>query len=164
MEAQIESVRGNLMAFKNKPAKAVRACHFSDFTSTPTPGLVIPRVPVVHPNGATSQKNRSWKDIVEHWLVGDPDRGLKTPLKDWPKEWYQGANRRFEGDHRAGVCQPVSQHWYLLCLRHCSPSSGYDSNEAHFLVAYPEAELGHQLLKAVNEARVAREERISRRK
>jgi hypothetical protein len=36
-----------------------------------------------------------WKDIVECWLVGDPDRGLKTPLKDWPKEWYQGANRQF---------------------------------------------------------------------
>jgi hypothetical protein len=37
MEAQIESMRGNLMALKNKPAKAVRACHFSDFTSTPYP-------------------------------------------------------------------------------------------------------------------------------
>jgi hypothetical protein len=36
-----------------------------------------------------------WKDVVERWLVGDPDGGLKTPLKDWPKEWYQGANRRF---------------------------------------------------------------------
>jgi hypothetical protein len=61
----------------------------------PTNGLVIPRVPVARPNGTTSPKNGSWKDIVEHWLVGDPDRGLKTPLKDWPKEWYQGANRRF---------------------------------------------------------------------
>jgi hypothetical protein len=41
----------------------------------------------------------------------------------------------------------------------------YDSNEARFLAAYPAAELGHtQLLKAVNEARVARGERISRRK
>ncbi|KAJ8593535.1 Bromodomain-containing protein [Rhizopogon salebrosus TDB-379] len=46
------------------------------------PGLVIPRVPVAHPNGTTSPKNRFWKDIVEHWLVGDPDRGLNTPLKD----------------------------------------------------------------------------------
>jgi hypothetical protein len=57
-------------------------------------------VPVAHPNGTTSPKNRSWKDIVEHWLVGDPDRGLKTPLKDWPKEWYQGANRRFASKYQ----------------------------------------------------------------
>ncbi|KAJ8579930.1 Bromodomain-containing protein, partial [Rhizopogon salebrosus TDB-379] len=47
MEAQIESMHGNLMALKNKPAKAVH----------------------------------------------------------WPKEWYQGANRRFEGDHRTFVNQ-----------------------------------------------------------
>jgi hypothetical protein len=66
----------------------------------PTPGLVIPRVPVSHPNGTTSPKNRSWKDIVEHWLVGDPDRGLNTPLKDWPKEWYQGANQRFASKYQ----------------------------------------------------------------
>jgi hypothetical protein len=134
MEAQIESMRGNLMALKNKPAKekkkekkekapvatachrstssftwthhrpeqcphittspyAVRPCHFSDFTSTPYPR---PRDSTgAHPNGTTSPKNKSWKDIVEHWLVGDPDRGLNTPLKDWPKEWYQGANRWF---------------------------------------------------------------------
>jgi hypothetical protein len=64
------------------------------------PGLVIPRVPVAHPNGTSSSKNRSWKDIVEHRLVGDPDRGLNTPLKDWPKEWYQGANRRFASKYQ----------------------------------------------------------------
>lgn len=61
----------------------------------PTPGLVIPRIPVTRINGTSSPKNKSWKEIVEHWLVGDRDRGLTTPLKDWPKEWYQGANRRF---------------------------------------------------------------------
>ncbi|KAG2128935.1 uncharacterized protein EDB93DRAFT_1095770 [Suillus bovinus] len=52
-------------------------------------------VPFACANGTTSPKNRSWKDIVEHWLVDDPNRGLKTLLKDWPKEWYQGINRQF---------------------------------------------------------------------
>ncbi|KAG1767407.1 hypothetical protein EDD22DRAFT_819284 [Suillus occidentalis] len=39
----------------------------------PTPGLVIPRVPVTRSNGTCSPKNKSWKEIVEHWLVGDQD-------------------------------------------------------------------------------------------
>ncbi|KAG1723631.1 hypothetical protein EDB19DRAFT_1951960 [Suillus lakei] len=96
--------------------------------SLPTPGLVIPRVPVTHPNGTTSPKSKSWKDIIEHWLIGNPDRGLRMPLKDWPKEWYE-------------------------------------LNESHFLIAYPEAEMGHmQLLRAINEARAALVQRISRKK
>jgi hypothetical protein len=45
-------------------------------------------VPVAHPNGTTSP-------LEGRRLVGDPDGGLKTPLKDWPKEWYQGVNRWF---------------------------------------------------------------------
>jgi hypothetical protein len=84
---------------RHRPMPSVRATSVTS-QALPTPGLVIPRVPVAHPNGTTSPKNRSWKDIVEHWLVGDPDRGLKTPLKDWPKEWYQGANRRFASKYQ----------------------------------------------------------------
>ncbi|KAG1870629.1 hypothetical protein DFJ58DRAFT_652909 [Suillus subalutaceus] len=119
----------------------------------PTAGLVIPRVPVSRPNGTTSLKSRSWKEIVEHWLVGDPDRGLVTPLKDWPKEWYQGANRRFASKYHQRA---------TIALEFINE---YDSNEARFLASYPEAELGHtQLLKAINEARTARGERVSRRK
>ncbi|KAG1848191.1 hypothetical protein C8R48DRAFT_569353, partial [Suillus tomentosus] len=119
----------------------------------PTPGLVIPRVPVAHPNGTSSPKNKSWKEIVEHWLVGDRDRGLTTPLKDWPKEWYQGANRRFASKYHQRA---------TIALEFINQ---YESNEARFLAAYPEAELGHtQLLKAVNMARAARGDRISRNK
>ncbi|KAG1741594.1 hypothetical protein EDD22DRAFT_786691 [Suillus occidentalis] len=119
----------------------------------PTHGLVIPRVPFACANGTTSPKNRSWKDIVEHWLVGDPNRGLKTPLKDWPKEWYQGINRQFASKYHQRS---------TIALEFINE---YDSNETHFLAAYPEAELGHtQLLKAINKARTARGERISRRK
>ncbi|KAG1845309.1 hypothetical protein DFJ58DRAFT_730899 [Suillus subalutaceus] len=110
----------------------------------PTAGLVIPRVPVSRPNGTTSPKSRSWKEIVEHWLVGDPDRGL---------EWYQGANRRFASKYHQRA---------TIALEFINE---YDSNEAHFLASYPEAKLGHtQLLKAINEARTARGERVSRRK
>ncbi|KIK32078.1 hypothetical protein CY34DRAFT_760908 [Suillus luteus UH-Slu-Lm8-n1] len=110
----------------------------------PTAGLVIPRVPVTRVNGTSSPKNKSWKEIVEHWLVGDRDRGLTTPLKDWPKKWYQGANRRFASKYHQRA---------TIALEFINQ---YESNEAHFLAAYPEAELGHtQLLKAVNKARAA---------
>jgi hypothetical protein len=61
----------------------------------PTPGLVIPRVPVTHSDSTSSPKNKSWKEIVEHWLVGNWDWGLTMPLKGWPREWYQGVNRQF---------------------------------------------------------------------
>ncbi|KAG1889883.1 hypothetical protein F4604DRAFT_1673413 [Suillus subluteus] len=36
-------------------------------------GLVISRVPVAHPDGTSSPKNKSWKEIVERWLVGNWD-------------------------------------------------------------------------------------------
>ncbi|KAG2140603.1 hypothetical protein DEU56DRAFT_734911 [Suillus clintonianus] len=121
--------------------------------SLPTAGLVIPRVPVTRPNGTTSPKSKSWKEIVEHWLVGDPDRGLRTPLKDWPKEWYQGANRRFASKYHQRA---------TIALEFINE---YESNESRFLAAYPEAEMGHtQLLKAINEARAALVQRVSRKK
>ncbi|KAG1718424.1 uncharacterized protein EDB91DRAFT_1066652 [Suillus paluster] len=105
------------------------------------------------PNGTTSPKHNSWKEIVEHWLVGDRDRGLTTPLKDWPRHWYQGANRRFASKYHQRA---------TIALEFINQ---YESNEARFLAAYPEAELGHtQLLKAVNKARAARGDRISRNK
>ncbi|KAG1888119.1 hypothetical protein F4604DRAFT_1674537 [Suillus subluteus] len=106
----------------------------------PTPGLVIPRVPVLCPNGTTNPKTKSWKDIVTHWL-------------DWPREWCQGANRQFASKYHQRA---------TITLEFINQ---YDSNEARFLAAYPEAELGHtQLLKAVNKARTARGERVSRTK
>jgi hypothetical protein len=87
------------MASRHRHMPSVRATSVTS-QALPTPGLVIPQVPVAHPNGTTSPKSRSWKDIVEHWLVGNPDRGLNTPLKDWPKEWYQGVNRWFTSKYQ----------------------------------------------------------------
>ncbi|KAJ8595134.1 hypothetical protein M405DRAFT_807732, partial [Rhizopogon salebrosus TDB-379] len=131
--------QNSALTSRHRHTPSVRATSVTS-QALPTPGLVIPR-------------NKSWKDIVEHWLVGDPDRGLNTPLKDWPKEWYQGANRWF------------ASKYYWRATMALEFVNQYHLNEAHFLAAYPEAELRHtQLLKAVNEARVARGERVSRRK
>lgn len=54
---------------------------------TPTPGLHIPNI-------RSLEKTDAWKDVVRHWVSGAPELGLETPLKDWPKEWTNGANRR----------------------------------------------------------------------
>lgn len=129
------------------------AAHTASTQQLPSNGLVIPRLPLVRSNGLKTPKAESWRDIITHWLVGDPDRGLKTPLKDWPQEWYQGPNRKLamQYQNRAVVAREFINH--------------YQSDEALFLAAYPEAERGHTpLLAAVNKARAARGERVRRNK
>ncbi|KAG2352076.1 hypothetical protein BDR07DRAFT_1384838 [Suillus spraguei] len=66
----------------------------------PTPGLVIPQIPVAHSNGTSSPKNKSWKEIIEHWLI------------DWPREWHQGANRQFASKYhqRATIAPEFINH------------------------------------------------------
>jgi len=66
----------------------------------PSHNLVIPRLPLIRSNGRKAPKAESWKDIIQHWLVGDPARGLKTPLKDWPQGWYQGPNRKLAAQYQ----------------------------------------------------------------
>ncbi|KAG2131401.1 uncharacterized protein EDB93DRAFT_1108102 [Suillus bovinus] len=122
--------------------------HTASTQQLPSNGLVIPRLPLVHLNGLKTPKAESWKDIITHWLVGDPNRGLKTPLKDWPQEWYQGLNWKLamQYQNRAIVAHEFINH--------------YQSDEALFLAAYPEAERGHTpLLAAINKARAVRGER-----
>lgn len=61
----------------------------------PKAGLVIPDIPVLCPDGTRRPRKESWRDIVQHWTMGDPALGLHTPLKDWPPEWIQGPNYVF---------------------------------------------------------------------
>ena len=61
----------------------------------PTPGLVIPKLPIDLPDGMPVPKSQSWKDLVRHWMEGEPRLGLHMPLKDWPREHYNGRNRCF---------------------------------------------------------------------
>jgi hypothetical protein len=63
--------------------------------SLPTAGLIIPDVPIRGPNGSRRPRSESWRDIVKHWVEGDPALGLHTPLRDWPPEWTRGSNRLF---------------------------------------------------------------------
>ncbi|KAF8441343.1 hypothetical protein L210DRAFT_3503443 [Boletus edulis BED1] len=113
----------------------------------PTPGLVIPDIPVRNPDGSRRPKSESWRDIVKHWTEGDPALGLHTPLKDWPPEWTRGSNRLFAAKH---------QQRSLIALEF---TERFQSDEAMFLAAYPEAAHGHcALLRAINATRQARGE------
>jgi len=61
-------------------------------TAGPVPpmGLVIPNIPVTHPNGTKTPKSEAWRDVVRHWTVGEPRLNLFVPLKDWPHHYYNG--------------------------------------------------------------------------
>lgn len=59
----------------------------------PKQGLVIPAVPGKRADGSFPPRNESWKQIVQHWLEGDPTRGLHLPLRDWPADWIRGKNK-----------------------------------------------------------------------
>ncbi|KAH0832355.1 hypothetical protein J3R83DRAFT_13378 [Lanmaoa asiatica] len=114
----------------------------------PKAGLVIPDVPVLCADGMRRPRKESWRDIVQHWTTGDPALGLHTPLKDWPPEWIQGANRIFATKHF---------EWSVIALEFLH------SDEVSFLTAYPQAERGHTaLLHAINAARRERGERAVR--
>jgi hypothetical protein len=58
-----------------------------------TKGLVIPDIPVLNADGIQQHRKDSWQEVVKQWIEGDPKRGLVVLLKDWPPEWYQGANK-----------------------------------------------------------------------
>lgn len=59
----------------------------------PEQGLVIPAVPAKRADGSFPPRAESWKQIVQHWLEGDPTRGLHHPLRDWPADWIRGKNK-----------------------------------------------------------------------
>ncbi|KIM55549.1 hypothetical protein SCLCIDRAFT_30264 [Scleroderma citrinum Foug A] len=53
-------------------------------------GLTIPHIPVLHPNGLKTPPSESWRDIVWHWMVGEPRLRLFVTLKDWLHHYYNG--------------------------------------------------------------------------
>ncbi|KAI5982067.1 hypothetical protein EDC04DRAFT_2616953 [Pisolithus marmoratus] len=57
-------------------------------------GLLIPNVPVLHVDGLRMPKSNSWKDIMHHWMEGEPQLGLDVALKDWPHHYYNGQHGR----------------------------------------------------------------------
>ncbi|KAJ7435010.1 hypothetical protein B0H11DRAFT_1937995 [Mycena galericulata] len=117
-----------------------------------TPHLVVPDIPVRLPDGTRSHPRDSWRYVVDHWLCGDPAHGLHTPLKDWPDEWLQGANKKFQMKRFGRMV--IATEFITL----------HNSNEQSFLSAFPEANEGYsKLLAAVNAAREARGSRKPRK-
>ncbi|KAF9242145.1 hypothetical protein BU15DRAFT_44465 [Melanogaster broomeanus] len=126
--------------------RRIRSSH-----STPTPGVLIPHIPVLCSDGTRRPRADSWRDIVQHWVTGAPELGLHTPLKDWPRKWTQGENRLFAVKYHERA---------TIALEFLNT---YESDEDRFLTAYPQAERGHTaLLHAINAARRERGDRPSR--
>ncbi|KAF8133155.1 hypothetical protein K438DRAFT_1787671 [Mycena galopus ATCC 62051] len=118
----------------------------------PMMGLVVPDVPVTLPSGERSRKQDSWRIIVKHWEEGDPSHGLKTPLKDWPQSWLKGVNK------------PLAMKHHNRKVIAVEFISRYNRDAEDFLKAYPEAIDGSsKLLQAINKARAARGDRVTRK-
>lgn len=75
------------------PGSQHKWCSHKVSRALPTKDLIIPDVPVVNGDGTRQHRRDSWREIVKQWVEGDPKRGLVVPLREWPPEWYQGANK-----------------------------------------------------------------------
>ncbi|KIK73848.1 hypothetical protein PAXRUDRAFT_20439 [Paxillus rubicundulus Ve08.2h10] len=120
----------------------------------PTKDLIIPDVPVVNGDGTQQHRRDSWREIIKQWVEGDPKQGLVVPLREWPPEWYQGANKSLftMKRHNRGLIA-----WEFI--------DHYNSNEQCFLDAYPQAANGHTaLLRAIKRAMKQRGETIPRQR
>ncbi|KAI5984977.1 hypothetical protein EDC04DRAFT_2914018 [Pisolithus marmoratus] len=106
-------------------------------------GLLIPNVPVLHANGMQTLKSNSWRDIVRHWMEGEPRLSLSIPLKDWPHHYYN----RLHG-HKFNT---KSYQQSIIVTKFLNEFQG---DEAAFLKAYGHAASeGHtRLLKAILDA------------
>lgn len=110
----------------------------------PTKGLVIPDVPVKHPDGTKTPKEEAWRDIIRHWTKGEPHLGLARPLRDWSPSDLRGSNRPLKAKHHN--CGVIATEF----LDH------YGGDKAAFVQAYQTAirRGHHQLLKAIEAVRV----------
>ncbi|KAF8439472.1 hypothetical protein L210DRAFT_3504546 [Boletus edulis BED1] len=116
------------------PRHSMIGAHRRTSCPIPKPGLVIPDVPVLGADRTRHPRKESWRDIVKHWVSGDPELGLDTPLSQWPPTWTQGNNRVF------------TVKYYERSVITLEYLNTYGSDEARFLAAYPQAERGHTTL------------------
>ncbi|KAG6811000.1 hypothetical protein H0H87_010655 [Tephrocybe sp. NHM501043] len=91
----------------------------------PLQGIIIPNL---------KAGSDTWKNAIEQWERGEPERGLYIPLKDWPLEWYTGDMRTFTGSKR--------RDRQLVALAY----ERANRDDTAFLEAYPEAAKSIRLL------------------
>ncbi|KAL0960983.1 hypothetical protein HGRIS_005980 [Hohenbuehelia grisea] len=150
-QPSLPTARHNEYVPSSTPSQATTA---KSPRALPTHTEIIPDLPIRLSNGSRSHPRESWRLVVKHWEVGDPPRGLKTPLKDWPPSYLRGANRELFG-----------QKYYLRRVIATEFIDQYRRDEDAFLAAYPQAEDGHTRLQtAIVNARKARGEITERKR
>ncbi|KAL4072780.1 hypothetical protein V8B97DRAFT_2006674, partial [Scleroderma yunnanense] len=63
----------------------------SDTLMYSLPSPFIPDVPFTHTDRMITPRNKAWRDVIQHWEKGVPEKRL-PPLRDWPYEYTHGPN------------------------------------------------------------------------
>ncbi|KAL4077728.1 hypothetical protein J3A83DRAFT_4369083 [Scleroderma citrinum] len=70
----------------------------SDTLTYSLPPPFIPDVSFTHLDGKITPWNEVWKDIIQHWKKGVPEKQL-SPLRDWPYKFTHGLNRNLQSKY-----------------------------------------------------------------
>ncbi|KAL4069031.1 hypothetical protein J3A83DRAFT_3464725 [Scleroderma citrinum] len=70
----------------------------SDTLTYSSPSPFIPDVPFTHADGTITPRNKAWRDVIQHWEKGVPEKRL-PPLRDWPYEYTHGPNRNLQSKY-----------------------------------------------------------------
>ncbi|KAL4078905.1 hypothetical protein V8B97DRAFT_2021244 [Scleroderma yunnanense] len=70
--------------------------------------------------------NEAWKDIIQHWEKGMPEKQL-PPLRDWPYKFTHGPNHNLQSKYN---------QWHVITLEFLNQ---YKGDEKKFIEAYESA-------------------------
>ncbi|KAJ7616035.1 hypothetical protein FB45DRAFT_1106987 [Roridomyces roridus] len=97
--------------------------------SLPIAGVSIPNL---------GRDDKAWRRAVNQWEIGDASNGLSAPLKDWPSEWYSGAEMRLTTGTLYSQRKTIAMEFARL-----------GSDEDAFRQQYPEYRHVSKLLRAI---------------
>jgi hypothetical protein len=93
----------------------------ASLTQGPPPSFLAdaPCLPVI-PEIDRRAGGDGWRQLVKDWETADPQRGLLTPLKDWPKHWYdsEGVNRKALYGQREIIAKEFIERYVSLDQQH----------------------------------------------
>ncbi|KAL4065526.1 hypothetical protein V8B97DRAFT_2025782 [Scleroderma yunnanense] len=95
----------------------------SDTLTYSLPPPFIPDVSFTHLDGKITPWNEVWKDIIQHWKKGVPEKQL-SPLRDWPYKFTHGLNHNLQSKYN---------QWCIIMLEFLNQ---YKGDKKKFIEVY----------------------------